>query len=127
MVVRLDLEGDRCALPEVEHAGVLARALEYPVAERGQPLQERRRVLVAAVLRPQEREDGQLEMVRLAAEELPDPRGLAVGEPEGAVKRLFRDLRQVIQCIRRAGWPLRYRGVVARRNAVMLLAVALLW
>jgi drug/metabolite transporter (DMT)-like permease len=66
-------------------------------------------------------------MVRLATEELPDPRGLAVGEPEGAVKRLFRDLRQVIQSIRRPGWPLRYRGVVARRNAVMLLAVALLW
>ena len=103
MVVRLDLEGDRDAVAEVEHSGVLTRALENPVAARGQALQERRRVFVAAVLRPQEGEDGQLEMVRLAAEELPDPRGLAVGEAEGAMKRLFRDLRQVVQCNRRSG------------------------
>jgi drug/metabolite transporter (DMT)-like permease len=66
-------------------------------------------------------------MVRLAAEELPDLRGLGVGQPEGAVKRLVRDLRQVVQCNRRSGRSLRYRGVVARRNALMLVAVALLW
>ncbi len=84
-------------------------------------------MLVAAVLRPEEREDGQLEMVRLAAEELPDSRGLAVGEPEGAMKGLFRDLRQVIQSNRRPGRSLGYRGGVARRNALMLVVVALLW
>jgi hypothetical protein len=51
-------------------------------------------VLVAAVLRPEQREDRQLEVVRLAAEQLPDPVVLAVGQPERAVDRLFGDRRQ---------------------------------
>jgi hypothetical protein len=78
VVVRLDLERDRDALAEVEDARVLTGPLEDTLSFRGQALQQRRRVLVAAVLGPQKREDGELEMVRLAAEELPDPRGLAV-------------------------------------------------
>lgn len=45
-------------------------------------------MLVAAVLRPEEREDGQLEVVRRPLEERPDPVELPVGQPEGAVKRL---------------------------------------
>jgi hypothetical protein len=51
------------------------------------------------VLRPQEREDGELEVVRIAAEKLPDSFRLPVGETEGPVERLFRNLRQVIQSI----------------------------
>jgi hypothetical protein len=51
-------------------------------------------VLVAAVLRPEQREDGQLEVVRLTAEQLFDPVELLVGEPECPVQRLFRDGRQ---------------------------------
>jgi hypothetical protein len=51
-------------------------------------------VLVAAVLRPEQREDGELEVVRLAAEPLVDSVQLTVGQPEGAVERLFRDGRQ---------------------------------
>jgi len=51
-------------------------------------------VLVAAVLRPEEREDRQLEVVRPAAEQSLDPLELAVRQPERAVQRLFRDLRQ---------------------------------
>jgi hypothetical protein len=54
-------------------------------------------VLVPAVLGPQEREDRELEVVRIAAEKLPDSVGLPVGETEGAMERLFRYLRQVIQ------------------------------
>jgi hypothetical protein len=50
-------------------------------------------VLVAAVLRPEQREDGQLEVVRLTAEQLADTVELAVGQPEGAVER-FRDEAQ---------------------------------
>jgi hypothetical protein len=60
-------------------------------------------VLVAAVLRPEEGEDRELEMVRVAAEELPDTLRLPVGQTEGAVERLGGDLRQVIQCNRRGG------------------------
>ena len=49
-----------------------------PCSTRGaaarQPLQEQRRVLVAAVLGPEQREDGELEVVRLALEQLLDTR-----------------------------------------------------
>jgi hypothetical protein len=51
-------------------------------------------VLVATVLRPQQREDRELEVVRLALEQLADAVELPVGETERAVERLFRDLRQ---------------------------------
>ena len=94
VVVRLDLERDRLALAEVEHAGVLARPLQHALARRGQPLQQRRGVLVAAVLGPEQREDRELEVVRLPFEKTPDPLELAVREPERAVQRLFRNLRQ---------------------------------
>jgi len=83
VVVRLDLERDGDALAEVEDAGVLARALQDALALRRQPSQERRRVLVPAVLRPEEREDGKLEVVRLTAQELLDSLRLPVGETEG--------------------------------------------
>jgi len=92
--VRLDLERDRLALAEVEHAGVLARPLEDALAGRRQPLQQRRRVLVAAMLGPEQREDRELEVVRLAFEKTPDSLELAVSKPERAVQRLFRNLRQ---------------------------------
>ena len=85
------------AVAEVEDAGVLARALQHALAARGQPAEQRGGVLVAAVLRPEEREDGELEVVRVAAEELPDSIRLPVGETEGPMERLFRDLRQAIQ------------------------------
>jgi hypothetical protein len=48
-------------------------------------------VLVAAVLRPEEREDSELEVVRLALEQLLDTRVLPVREAELAVEWLFRD------------------------------------
>ena len=67
VVVALDLEGDGLALAEVDHAGVLAGALEHALARGGKPLQQRCRVLVAAVLGPEQREDGELEVVRVAA------------------------------------------------------------
>jgi len=51
-------------------------------------------VLVGAVLRPEQREDRELEVVRLASEQLADAVVLAVGEPERAVEMLFRDRRQ---------------------------------
>jgi hypothetical protein len=91
MVVALDLEGDSLALPEVYDAGVLARSLEDALATRGEAPEQQRRVLVRAVLRPQEREDRELEVVRLAAEQVADTFELPVGEAEGEVKRLFCD------------------------------------
>ena len=90
MVVRLDLERDRDPVAEVDHAGVLARALQHALALRRQPLQQQRRVLVAAVLRPQHREDGELEVVRRPPEQLLDVRELPVGEAEGAMEGLER-------------------------------------
>jgi hypothetical protein len=54
MVVALDLERDGETVADIDDAGVLAGPLEDPFAARGQPLQQRRRMLVAAVLRPQE-------------------------------------------------------------------------
>jgi hypothetical protein len=60
-------------------------------------------VLVAAVLGPEEGEDREFEVVRVAAEQLPDTLGFPVGQTESAMKRLGGDLRQVIQCNRGLG------------------------
>jgi hypothetical protein len=50
-------------------------------------------MLVAAVLRPEEREDGELEVVRGSSEQLLDTVEFPVGETERAVK-WFRDRTQ---------------------------------
>ena len=55
-------------------------------------------MLVAAVLRPEQGEDRELEMVRVSAEELSDTARFPVGQTKGAMKGLGGDLRQVIQC-----------------------------
>jgi hypothetical protein len=68
VVVALDLEGDGLALAEVDDAGVLAGALENAGRFRREALEKQRRVLVAAVLRPEQREDGEFEVVRLPLE-----------------------------------------------------------
>jgi hypothetical protein len=103
MVVRLDLERDRLAAAEVDHARVLARALEDALALARQLLQQQGRVLVAAVLGPEQREDRQLEVVRVATEQLADTVELPVRETECAVKGLFRDLRQISECTQGVG------------------------
>ena len=105
VVVRLDLERDRDAVAEVDHAGVLARPLQHALAARRQPAQQRRRVLVAAVLRPEQREDRELEVVRRPPEQLPDTVELPVGETESAVERLVGDGSQRAMDIRPLGWP----------------------
>jgi hypothetical protein len=66
-------------------------------------------VLVAAVLRPEKGEDTNLEMVGVAAEQLPDTLRLPVGQTERAVERLGGDLRQVIQCNQPCGGISRHR------------------
>jgi hypothetical protein len=43
-------------------------------------------VLVPAVLRPEEREDGELEVVRLAPQQVEDALQLPVGQPEGPME-----------------------------------------
>ena len=70
--------------------------------------EQQRRVLVAAVLRPEQREDGELEVVRLAPEQLADAVELPVGQPERAVERLFGDRRQMAD----PRWPLAVPGPV---------------
>jgi hypothetical protein len=86
--VALDLERDGEAVADVDHAGVLPGPLQDALAARGKALQERGGVLVAAVLRPEQREDRELEVVRRAAEQLVDPLELTVGKTELAVERL---------------------------------------
>ena len=60
-------------------------------------------MLVGAVLGPKEREDGELEVVRVAFEQLPDAVELPVGETERSVERLFGDPRQRIESSPGAG------------------------
>ena len=104
MVVRLDLECDGRPVAEVEDSRILARPLEDALAPRRQALEERGRVLVAAVLRPEEGEDRELEMVRVAAEQLPDTVRFPVRQTEGAVEGLMGgQLRQVIQSNQESG------------------------
>ena len=112
VVVALDLERDREPVAEVEDAGVLARPLQHARPGRRQPLQEQRRVLVAAVLRPQEREHCELEVVRVAREQRADSLVLPVGEAECAMERRIRracsegqliDGVRSRMCARRAG------------------------
>ncbi len=61
-------------------------------------------MLVAAVLRPEKREDDELEVVRVAVEQGPDTLQLPVGQAEGTVERLFRDCRQRVECSRAVRW-----------------------
>jgi hypothetical protein len=56
-------------------------------------------MLVPAVLGPEEREHGELEVVRIASEQIPDAFVLPVGEPEGAVERLLRHAAQTVELI----------------------------
>jgi len=97
VVVALDLERDRLALSEVDDARVLAGSLEHARRVGREALQKQRGVFVAAVLRPEEREDGELEVVRLALEQLLDTVEFPVGQSEGAVERLFGDPRQRVE------------------------------
>jgi steroid delta-isomerase len=95
MVVRLDLEGDRLAVTEIDHARVLTGALQNAFSLGRKPFQEESRMFVAAVLGPEQGEDGKLEVVGVAAEQLADAVELLVGQPQRAVERLFRsELRQ---------------------------------
>jgi hypothetical protein len=99
MVVALHLEGQREAVAEVDHAGVLAGALQDARAISRQPAKLGPRVLVAAVLRPQQGEDRQLEVVRLATHQLDDALELAVGQPKRAMDRHFEGGRHVGRAI----------------------------
>ena len=85
VVVGLDLEGDRLAVADVDRAGVLAGPHHHPLALGRQPAQQLARVLVGAVLGPEQAEHRQLDVVRLAPELLDDQLVLGVGQPELAV------------------------------------------
>ena len=62
-------------------------------------------MLVATVLGPEQREDRELEVIRLPIEQVADPVELAVRQPEGAMKRLFRYRRQEIESSGLTRWP----------------------
>ena len=88
MVVALDLEGHGPAVARVDDPCVLPRALKHARPLGGEAAQLEAGVLVPAVLRPQQREHGELQAVRLAAEALEDLGVLSVREPERPVQRL---------------------------------------
>jgi hypothetical protein len=69
----------------------------------GQPLQQRRGVLVAAVLGPEQRENRKLEVVRLALQKVRDSIVFGVGQTERTMERLFEDPRQEIESSRAGG------------------------
>jgi hypothetical protein len=69
--VALDLHGDGPAVADVDDAGVLAGALQHARPLGGEAA-ERPRVLVAAVLAPHERVDGELGHGGCPAEYLDD-------------------------------------------------------
>ena len=105
MVVALDLERDREPVSEIEHARVLSGPLQHALAGGRQTLQQERRVLVAAVLGPEEREDGELEVVRIALEESADALVLPVRQAECAMERWFRHAAQELIVDEPAGQP----------------------
>jgi hypothetical protein len=70
--------------------------LEDALTLRRQALQQSSRVLVAAVLGPEQREDGELEVVRVATEQLANAVAFPVGQTERAVQRLCGNGRQVL-------------------------------
>ena len=72
VVVALHLEDRRVAVADVDHAGILARAADHPRRLGRKLLQVDARALVAAMLRPHDREDAELDQVRLAAERVQD-------------------------------------------------------
>ena len=63
---------------QAQHPGVLARALDHLRAGGGEALEDRLRVLVGAVLRPERREHAELGERRRAAEQLEDAAVLEV-------------------------------------------------
>jgi len=67
-------------------------------------------MLVAAVLGPEQREDRELEVIRLPTEQVADSLELAVRQPEGAMKRLFRYRRQIPESSAAAGRSGQPRG-----------------
>src|SRR5579862_8745217 len=72
MVVRLDLEGDRPAIANRDHARVLARSLEHVWGRSWEAAEQGTGVLVRAVLRPQGGDDAELGERRIAAEHADD-------------------------------------------------------
>ena len=85
VVVGLDLEGDRVAVADVDGAGVLARPHHHPLALGRQLAEQLARVLVGAVLGPEQAEHRQLDGVRLAPHLLDDQLELGVGQAQLAV------------------------------------------
>ena len=94
VVVALDLERHREPVAEIQDPRVLARPLENTLSLTRQALQKECRVLVAAMLRPEEREDGELEVVRVSSEQRLDAIVLLVREAERAMERLVGDAAQ---------------------------------
>jgi hypothetical protein len=90
VVVTLDLERTRQAVTQLDDARVLTRALQHRLSLRGEAPQQSGRVLVAAVLGPEEREHSELEVVRVSPEQTSDTVELPVRQAERAVERLFR-------------------------------------
>ena len=118
VVVALDLERDGQPVTEIEDARVLTRPLQHAVAGARQALQQQRRMLVAAMLRPEEREHRQLEVVRLAVGQLADTVELPVCEAEQTMEGLFGDGSQNAQSSQRPRRRRSQTGAESRTSTV---------
>ena len=87
VVVALNLEGHAEAVADVDDARVLARSLQHRRTIRREAAQYGTRVLVAAVLAPEQREDRELEVIGVAPHQDDDLRVLVIRQPELAVQR----------------------------------------
>ena len=83
VIVALHLEDGGLTITDVDHARVLAGAADHPGRLGGQLHQVELARLVGAMLGPHDREDAELDVVRLAAERVEDAGVLLFGQPVG--------------------------------------------
>ncbi len=86
--MRLDFEGDREAVADIDGTRVLAGADEHVRPFGREATQQLLGVLVGAVLRPHQREHRELDFTGFAAEAGDDQVVLVVGQAQLAISRL---------------------------------------
>ena len=87
VIVALDLERHAESIADVDDARVLARTLQHGGPIGRETTQHGARMLVTAVLAPEQREHRQLEVIRLAPHQDDDLRVLVIRQPELAMQR----------------------------------------
>ena len=87
--MRLDANGSGNAIAHIDDTSIFARTDEYPRGFGRKSLEMNARRLVGAVLRPHHRKHRQLEVVRVAGQDLADVFVFRVGQSECTVNRVI--------------------------------------